>query len=87
MSHFFVGFFLEDDGDEINLHMTRYRPEELDKLAKTTKFTRKEIQLIYRGFKQVGFSSVCSLFRVEIMMTHPHEIFLFHIILHVMCIR
>lgn len=46
--------------DDLNLHVTRYRPEELDKLAKTTKFTRKEIQLIYRGFKQVkqNFNSV-----------------------------
>ncbi|CAG7681497.1 unnamed protein product [Allacma fusca] len=42
----------EDDGDDLNLHVTRYRPEELDKLTKTTKFSRKEIQLIYRGFKQ-----------------------------------
>ncbi|XP_045587645.1 Kv channel-interacting protein 4 [Procambarus clarkii] len=43
---------MEDDLDEFNLHVQRYRPEELQKLAKTTKFTRKEIQLIYRGFKQ-----------------------------------
>lgn len=30
----------------------RHRPEELNTLAATTRFTRKEIQLIYRGFKQ-----------------------------------
>ncbi|XP_044010535.1 Kv channel-interacting protein 2-like isoform X1 [Aphidius gifuensis] len=30
----------------------RHRPEELTTLAATTRFTRKEIQLIYRGFKQ-----------------------------------
>ncbi|XP_043481432.1 Kv channel-interacting protein 1-like isoform X1 [Leptopilina heterotoma] len=30
----------------------RHRPEELATLAATTRFTRKEIQLIYRGFKQ-----------------------------------
>ncbi|XP_037787771.1 Kv channel-interacting protein 2-like [Penaeus monodon] len=42
----------EDDMDDFSLHVQRYRPEELDKLAKTTKFSRKEIQLIYRGFKQ-----------------------------------
>ncbi|XP_042872544.1 Kv channel-interacting protein 1-like [Penaeus japonicus] len=42
----------EDDMDDFSLHVQRHRPEELDKLAKTTKFSRKEIQLIYRGFKQ-----------------------------------
>ncbi|XP_037787776.1 neuronal calcium sensor 1-like [Penaeus monodon] len=42
----------KDDMDDFSLHVQRYRPEELDKLAKTTKFSRKEIQLIYRGFKQ-----------------------------------
>jgi len=42
----------EEDADELNLHVARYRPEDLDKLARTTKFSRKEIQLIYRGFKQ-----------------------------------
>ena len=30
----------------------RHRPEELTTLAAKTRFTRKEIQMIYRGFKQ-----------------------------------
>ncbi|CAM1154380.1 KCNIP4 (predicted) [Pycnogonum litorale] len=34
------------------MHFVRYRPERLDTLCKTTKFSRKEIQLMYRGFKQ-----------------------------------
>ncbi|GLH08996.1 Putative ca2+ sensor ef-hand superfamily [Gryllus bimaculatus] len=45
-------FNVEEELDEFNIHVARHRPEELAKLAKTTKFTRKEIQLIYRGFKQ-----------------------------------
>ncbi|CAH0562155.1 unnamed protein product [Brassicogethes aeneus] len=45
-------FFPEDETDEFNFHISRYRPEELQKLASKTKFTRKEIQLMYRGFKQ-----------------------------------
>ncbi|ODN06525.1 Kv channel-interacting protein 4 [Orchesella cincta] len=49
---FYLDLGAKDDVDDLNLHVTRYRPEELNKLAKTTKFTRKEIQLIYRGFKQ-----------------------------------
>lgn len=47
-----VGRGQEEELDELNIHAVRYRPEELAKLARTTKFTRKEIQLIYRGFKQ-----------------------------------
>lgn len=30
----------------------RHKPEELATLAANTRFSRKEIQLIYRGFKQ-----------------------------------
>lgn len=41
--------------DELHFQLPRrHRTEELAKLAKTTKFTKKEIQLIYRGFKQVS---------------------------------
>lgn len=46
-------FFSEEDIDDLNIHVVRYRPEELSKLTKITKFNKKEIQLIYRGFKQV----------------------------------
>ncbi|KAJ8923487.1 hypothetical protein NQ315_010065 [Exocentrus adspersus] len=45
---------MNDENDEFTFHIARYRPEELQKLASKTKFTRKEIQLMYRGFKQVG---------------------------------
>ncbi|KAG1667541.1 Kv channel-interacting protein 4 [Nymphon striatum] len=38
--------------EEKTMHVVRYRPERLDNLCKTTKFSRKEIQLMYRGFKQ-----------------------------------
>jgi hypothetical protein len=51
----------EEELDEFNIHVARHRPEELTKLAKTTKFSRKEIQLIYRGFKQVNPVEMISL--------------------------
>ncbi|XP_017782266.1 PREDICTED: Kv channel-interacting protein 2-like [Nicrophorus vespilloides] len=38
--------------DIYNVSVARYRPEEITKLESKTKFTRKELQLIYRGFKQ-----------------------------------
>lgn len=47
-------FVPDEETDEFNIHIARYRPEELQKLASKTKFTRKEIQLMYRGFKQVS---------------------------------
>ncbi|XP_021915447.1 Kv channel-interacting protein 1-like [Zootermopsis nevadensis] len=52
----------EEELDEFSVHATRHRPEELTKLARTTKFTRKEIQLIYRGFKQECFKNIFSQF-------------------------
>ena len=52
---FIFFYFAEEDIDELNVHVVRYRPEELSKLTKMTKFNKKEIQLIYRGFKQVSF--------------------------------
>lgn len=55
LTHFFCVYVTEEDIDEFNIHVSRYRPEELTKLTKITKFNKKEIQLIYRGFKQVCF--------------------------------
>ena len=52
----FPFFFVEEDLDDVMFgKTTRHRPEELKSLERSTKFTRKEIQLIYRGFKQVKF--------------------------------
>ena len=43
------------DGDS---HVTRHKPEGLESLCRTTKFSRKELQILYRGFKQVSPSTV-----------------------------
>ncbi|GAV05547.1 hypothetical protein RvY_15664-6 [Ramazzottius varieornatus] len=40
------------DLDELDLQAPRYVPASLDILTKTTRFSRREIQLIYRSFKQ-----------------------------------
>ncbi|XP_037788608.1 Kv channel-interacting protein 1-like isoform X2 [Penaeus monodon] len=43
---------LEDhDPDDIELNVVRYKPDGIDALARTTKFSKKDLQLIYRGFK------------------------------------
>ena len=37
-----------------HITLARYKPESLDTLCRTTKFTKREIQIMYRGFKQVS---------------------------------
>lgn len=41
------------EGD-LELSMVRHQPEGLDQLQAQTQFTRKELQSLYRGFKNVG---------------------------------
>ncbi|XP_036365582.1 Kv channel-interacting protein 1 isoform X3 [Octopus sinensis] len=40
------------DIDDLEMQMVRYKPEGLDVLCRNTKFSRKELQIMYRGFKQ-----------------------------------
>lgn len=40
--------------DEFELSTVCHRPEGLDQLQEQTKFTRKELQVLYRGFKNVS---------------------------------
>ncbi|XP_064602048.1 Kv channel-interacting protein 4-like isoform X1 [Liolophura sinensis] len=40
------------DIDDLEMQVVRYKPEGLDILCRNTKFTRKELQIMYRGFKQ-----------------------------------
>lgn len=47
--------FEEMDGPHIH-----FRPEALETLCQLTKFTKREIQMMYRGFKQV--SIICFAF-------------------------
>lgn len=54
--------------DELELSAVRHRPEGLEQLESQTRFSRKELQILYRGFKNVRdlclFSS-CSNSRLE----------------------
>jgi len=45
-----VADYGEGDGE---LQPVRCKPEGIDELIRVTKFTRKELQTMYRGFKQV----------------------------------
>lgn len=42
--------------DEFELSTVCHRPEGLEQLQEQTKFTRKELQVLYRGFKNVSGS-------------------------------
>ena len=46
--------FSDHDIDDLEMQVVRYKPEGLDILCRNTKFTKKELQIMYRGFKQVG---------------------------------
>lgn len=46
---------LPDSSDsELELSAVRHQPEGLDQLQAQTKFTKKELQSLYRGFKNVS---------------------------------
>jgi Ca2+-binding EF-hand superfamily protein len=42
----------DHDLDDLEMQVVRYKPEGLDALCRNTKFSRKELQVMYRGFKQ-----------------------------------
>lgn len=43
--------------DDFELSTVCHRPESMDKLQEQTKFTKKELQVLYRGFKNVGLTA------------------------------
>ncbi|XP_052707205.1 Kv channel-interacting protein 4-like isoform X1 [Crassostrea angulata] len=43
----------DHDLEDLEMQVVRYKPEGLDVLCRKSKFTRKELQIMYRGFKQV----------------------------------
>jgi len=44
---------VDQEVDETEKQVARCKPEGLDALCRTTKFSRKELQIMYRGFKNV----------------------------------
>ncbi|XP_069139740.1 Kv channel-interacting protein 4-like isoform X10 [Argopecten irradians] len=43
---------MDHEFDDLEMQVVRYKPEGLDTLCRNTKFSRKELQIMYRGFKQ-----------------------------------
>ncbi len=53
---------LTDSADsDLELAMVRHQPEGLEQLQAQTKFTRKELQSLYRGFKNVRLHKKCEI--------------------------
>ncbi|XP_038045716.1 Kv channel-interacting protein 4-like isoform X1 [Patiria miniata] len=52
MGTVFATITSDNDLEDLEMQTVRYKPEGIDKLCRTTKFTKKELQLMYRGFKQ-----------------------------------
>lgn len=52
--------FLSPDSveDELELSAVRHRPEGLEQLEAQTRFSRKELQILYRGFKNVSGQAI-----------------------------
>lgn len=46
-------WILDDEIEELDTQLCRYKPESIEELEKTTKFSRQELKSIYRGFKHV----------------------------------
>lgn len=51
--------FADSVEDELELSAVRHRPEGLEQLESQTRFSRKELQILYRGFKNVRDSAIC----------------------------
>ncbi|CAB3386511.1 Hypothetical predicted protein [Cloeon dipterum] len=51
-SSFTCDRFADLDLEEFEVQPARYKPDRLEVLSKTTGFTKKEIQFVYRAFKQ-----------------------------------
>lgn len=46
--------------DELEMATVRHRPEALELLEAQSKFTKKELQILYRGFKNVSATVLMS---------------------------
>lgn len=55
--------------DELELSAVRHRPEGLEQLEAQTRFSRKELQILYRGFKNVREDCSCMLKFPQLQLT------------------
>lgn len=79
-------FFTDSVEDELELSAVRHRPEGLEQLEAQTRFSRKELQILYRGFKNVSewatmhnvqHSALCSLLDINAETQNSFHLFSF----------
>ncbi|CAG2251490.1 Calsenilin,Kv channel-interacting protein 1,Kv channel-interacting protein 2,Kv channel-interacting protein 4 [Mytilus edulis] len=72
------------DDNEFEVQIVRYKPEAIDSLCEKSKFSRKELQIMYRGFKQEcptgivdedTFKEIYSRFFHRVILIRMHIIF------------
>lgn len=71
---FAISFFLflaDKTDDELEMTMVCHRPEGLEQLEAQTNFTKQELQILYRGFKNVihTFLFYCKTTLVHILQS------------------
>lgn len=68
-------FLLDPELDNVETQSVRYKPEGLDSLCRNTNFTRKELQIMYRGFKQVDSIDILlnAIYIIELIATYPQS--------------
>ncbi len=59
---------LDNIDDELEMTMVCHRPEGLEQLESQTNFTKQELQVLYRGFKNVR----CLVFLISSFSSLPH---------------
>lgn len=78
-------FISDHDLEDLEMQVVRYKPEGLDVLCRKSKFTRKELQIMYRGFKQVecicGIPQMSSFRRVA--NTHCKSFYIYCLLMSV----
>ncbi|KAK3096115.1 hypothetical protein FSP39_023390 [Pinctada imbricata] len=48
----YFSYIVDHELEDMEIQVARYKPEGLETLCKNTKFSKKELQIMYRGFKQ-----------------------------------
>lgn len=56
-----VSLPVDKTDDELEMTMVCHRPEGLEQLEAQTNFSKQELQILYRGFKNVSTLSLISL--------------------------
>lgn len=72
--------------DEGELSTVCYRPEGLDRLVQQTKFSKKELQVLYRGFKNVSNHWITMFMNMQCLNTIDVCLWIYFFVLEKVCV-